>query len=113
MEAEIKVIQPSGLLDSIQGSQIRQEVSALVQAGVKNFLIDLAEVTLMDSSGLGALVTALQQVKAMHGQFSLCSVGPRVQMVFELTGLDQAFEIYADRHEFEKIKAAKQESPIF
>ncbi|MDX2100534.1 MAG: STAS domain-containing protein [Leptolyngbyaceae cyanobacterium bins.59] len=110
MESDIKILQPAGLLDSIQGKQLHREVSENVRKGLRRFLIDFQDVTLMDSSGLGALVVAFQEVRSVDGQFAFCSVGPKVRMVFELTGLDQTFEFYTDQTDFKS--AATQASTV-
>jgi len=54
-------------------------------------VIDLTEVTLLDSSGLGALVSLLNRARAGHGQLGLICPHRRLRRVFEITGLRRAF----------------------
>ena len=60
----IKIVKPVGKLDVSASTEFRREVNAIVTANCPKFLvIDLELVTFMDSSGLGALVSALKAVR--------------------------------------------------
>ena len=54
-------------------------------------MIDLTDVTLLDSSGLGALVSLLNRARTGHGQLGLICPHRRLRRVFEITGLRRAF----------------------
>lgn len=54
-------------------------------------VIDLTDVTLLDSSGLGALVSLLNRVRAGDGRLGLICPHRRLRRVFEITGLRRAF----------------------
>lgn len=62
-----------------------------VDAGAAPVVIDLTDVTLLDSSGLGALVSLLNRVRAGDGQLGLICPHRRLRRVFEITGLRRAF----------------------
>jgi anti-sigma B factor antagonist len=57
-------------------------------------LINLQEVSYMDSSGLAALVAGLNRARKHHCDVWLCSMPSQIRILFELTRLDQVFEIY-------------------
>ncbi|HBQ98417.1 MULTISPECIES: STAS domain-containing protein [unclassified Roseofilum] len=101
MSQTVKHIQPSGILDSTKAGQFRDEVSALVKSGADAIVIDLKEVTFIDSSGLGALVAALKTVRSAGGKLLICSINEQVRMLFELTSMDRVFEVYSSREECE------------
>lgn len=98
----IKHIQPSGILDSTKVAQFRDEVNALVQSHPDVILIDLKEVTFIDSSGLGALVAALKTVRSAGGKLLICSINEQVRMLFELTSMDRVFDVLPNREEFDQ-----------
>ena len=98
----IKVIQPGGVFDGTQTSEFRRNINDSIDAGAEVILVDLQDVTFMDSSGLGALVVALKTVRAKGGKLVLCSVNDQVKMLFELTSMETVFKIFADRKSFEK-----------
>lgn len=96
----VRVIQPSGLLDGVNGNQLQQEIAATVQAEVSQILINFEAVSFMDSSGLGALVIALKRVRGSGSRLSLCCLNDQVTMLLELTGMDEIFEIFSTQEEF-------------
>lgn len=98
----IKVVQPSGILDGTQAMQFRQEISLLVEQKADIIVIDFKNVTLMDSSGLGALVLSLKTVRSAGAKLFLCSINEQIQMLFELTRMDRVFEIFSSREELEQ-----------
>jgi len=108
MSPNVKVVQPSGILNGITSNQLRRDVSEFVSSGVDTVLIDLQHVTFIDSSGLGALVATMKMVQAAGGKFFVCSVKNQVKMVFELTRMDRIFEEFADRDEFNRQVLAAQ-----
>jgi anti-sigma B factor antagonist len=100
IDTTLKVLQPTGVLDGTQTSQFRGELDDVVGTGAKLILIDLKDVTFMDSSGLAALVTAFKTVRSSGGKLCVCSVNQQIKMLFELTSMDRVFEIFADQDEF-------------
>lgn len=96
----VRVIQPSGLLDGVNGNQLQQEIAATVQAEVSQIIINFEAVSFMDSSGLGALVIALKRVRGSGSRLSLCCLNDQVTMLLELTGMDEIFEIFSTQEEF-------------
>jgi anti-anti-sigma factor len=96
----VKVIQPRGLLDGVNGNQLQQEVAATIQAGVSQILINFESVSFMDSSGLGALVIALKRVREAGRRLALCSLNDQVKMLLELADMDGVFEIFGSPEEF-------------
>lgn len=99
---QVKIFQPAGTLDGTKASQLRREINDAVSAGVKTVLIDLENLTFMDSSGLGALVSALKTVRSAGGKLCICCVNNQVGMLFELTSMNRVFEIYPTQAEFEQ-----------
>jgi len=108
MSSDVKVVQPTGILDGIRGNQLRRDVNDIVAEGAKTVLIDLKDVTFMDSSGLSALVSALKTVRTSGGKLYLCSINDQVRMVFDLTRMDRVFETFANEDEFNKAILSKE-----
>ncbi|MBW4621620.1 MAG: STAS domain-containing protein [Cyanosarcina radialis HA8281-LM2] len=78
----------------------RQLLAAVSSPEVSILLVDLSEVEYIDSAGLMAFVSALNLAKSLDRHLSICSVAPAVRMVFELTQLDLAFEIFENDRAF-------------
>jgi anti-sigma B factor antagonist len=102
MSSSLKIIQPSGILDGTQAGQFRQEIAEAVHAGASLIVVDLKEVTFMDSSGLGALVLSLKTVRSAGAQLFLCSINEQIKILFELTNMDRVFEIFPNLAELEQ-----------
>ncbi|MEX0271865.1 STAS domain-containing protein [Leptolyngbyaceae cyanobacterium UHCC 1019] len=100
INSEVKIFQPSNILDSASTASLSQDIDNALQAGVKQMLIDLQSVSFIDSSGLGGLVSSFKSVRLSGGTLSLCSINEQPRMLLEITGIDQVFDIYASQQEF-------------
>ena len=101
MEPTVQVLAPSGILDGTQAAEVRNKVSEALATGAKTLLIDLKDITFIDSSGLGTLVSVLKKVRSQDCEMVVCSISPQVKMLFELTSMDQVFQVFEDRAAFE------------
>jgi anti-sigma B factor antagonist len=72
---------------------LREKVKALLSAGRKKIVLDLKSVTLIDSSGLGALVTAHTSAKSSGATLGLCNLGSRTNELLQITRLVTVFEV--------------------
>ncbi|MHC0064311.1 STAS domain-containing protein [Nostoc sp. UIC 10890] len=108
MSLSVKVLELSGILDGVRGNELRREVSNIVANGADILLLDLKEIKFVDSSGLGALVSAMQIVRAANAKLFVCSVSDQVRMLFELTKMDRIFQTFADQDEFNRQVLATQ-----
>ena len=71
-------------------------VAALVAAGHRNILIDLAPVTYVDSATIGCLMDCYRLVKNAGGHLKLSSVQKRVETMLTMTGAQNFIQIHAD-----------------
>lgn len=102
MSSIVKIVQPSGILDGISVNQLRREISDLVEKGADIVLVDFQDVTFMNSSGLGALVSTLKVVRSAGAELFICSLSDQLKMIFQLTKMDRVFKTFANQDEFEK-----------
>lgn len=87
---DLVLIGLAGELDIYTVPGFRQDVERFDPAEVQ-LVIDLAEVTLLDSSGLGALVSLLNRARGGQGRLGLVCPHRHLRRVFEITGLRRAF----------------------
>jgi anti-anti-sigma factor len=99
---EIKVFPLKGTLDATKAQEFRQRISEIIESGAKIVLVDFKDVTFMDSSGLGALVLAFKALRAADSKLVICSINEQVRILFELTGMDKVFEIFANQDDFHR-----------
>lgn len=102
----VKVVQPSGILDSTNGNQLRRDVSDAIASGAETVLIDCQDLVFMDSSGLSALVMILKAVREAGVKLSLCSINDQLRMLFELTSMESVFEVFPNQDEFNRVMSA-------
>ena len=65
----------------------------------KNIILDLSQLTFVDSSGLGAFLFCLKRLNQKNGDLNLCGVTKPVRILFELVRLHQIIDIFDTREE--------------
>ncbi len=65
----------------------------------KKFVLHMAEVKFVDSSGLGSMVRLAGVMRAHHGDVKLCEISPFVLQVLEATSLHKVFHTYPSEKE--------------
>jgi anti-sigma B factor antagonist len=75
---------------------LRTEVLDQVNNGSKKILLNLAEVTYIDSAGLGELTGSFTSVRNRGGQLKLLSLTKRVHDLMQITKLYTVFDVYDD-----------------
>ncbi len=96
MVNDVAIISLSGkLLGGPPASdEIKNEVYRLLDDGVRKFVFDLEEVSRMNSSGLGILISALSSIKNRGGELKLAAVNETMEGVLVSTKLNTIFDIY-------------------
>lgn len=89
------VIALDGEIDLETAPTVRTTLLEHLKKG-KNLLIDLAQVTYIDSSGIASLVEGLQMARKQGHDLALVSVSQRAHRVLELARLDKVFTLHAD-----------------
>jgi anti-sigma B factor antagonist len=74
-------------------SALRDKLKGLVAEGKKNLLLNMGNVTMIDSSGLGALVAAYSSAKAGGAALRLCNLGSQTNQLLQMTKLLTVFEV--------------------
>ena len=77
-------------------SVLREHVRSLVRSGQTSLLIDLGEVSYIDSGGVGTLIQMFREVTRVGGQFKLLHPTWCSTRVLGITHLATVFEIYED-----------------
>lgn len=83
----------TGEIDVSTSNRVREALIAISNSGESSVVVDMANVTFMDSTGLAALVGPLKRFRSMNGQIVLHSPSKGVQKVLEITGLTRVFTI--------------------
>lgn len=93
-QGAVTVVHVAGEIDVYTAPLLREVLDKQVAAGRTNLVVDLENVSFMDSTGLGVLVGRLKLVRGQNGTLRIVSAQERILKVFKITGLDKVFHIY-------------------
>jgi anti-sigma B factor antagonist len=89
------VVALSGEIDMEEAPKVRRVLLDSMRQK-RDILVDLSQVTYIDSSGIASLIEGLQTARKQKNDLALVSVSQRVRRVLELARLDKVFTIHAD-----------------
>jgi anti-sigma B factor antagonist len=94
---DVTVIDAVGRITLGEGaSTFRDTIKDLATKGNQKILLNLSEVTYIDSSGIGELVSGFTTVTNHGGQLKLIGLTKRVKDLLQITKLYTVFEVYDD-----------------
>jgi anti-sigma B factor antagonist len=112
-QVPLALLQVMGDLDAEAAGLLRAHMRDALDEGRENLLIDLRDVSLIDSAGIGVLVGGLKRSREAHGDVGLIVTQAHLLRMFELTGLDQAFLIGDDEESvIDLLTAAHQDRTV-
>ncbi len=93
----VSVVDLSGRITLGEGcSQLRELIRDLLAKGQKNILLNLGEVTYIDSSGIGELVSGFTAVSNQGGYLKLLNLTKKVHDLLQITKLLTVFDVHDD-----------------
>ncbi len=93
------VVQAAGEIDLNCSLEFQQALLNLLDQHPQRIVINLSDVSYMDSSGVASLVKLLSRVRRGGATLHLVGLRDRVRSVFEITRLDSVFDIFATEEE--------------
>ena len=94
---DVVIVDLKGKLTAGLGDQIlRETVQALLAEGWKKIVLNLSEVTTLDSAGLGELVAGLKTARNLGATLKILNQSARVQQSLYITRLLPVFDIHED-----------------
>jgi anti-sigma B factor antagonist len=88
------VVPLQGEIDLNVSADVASSLNELISNKAPRVILDLTEVTYIDSSGLAVLIGGMQQIEDYGGKFALAGVGDDVRSILETARLDQFFVTY-------------------
>ena len=92
------LIVASGELDVQSVPELKERLAEAVDAGTKRVVVDLAEVSFIDSLSLSALVGARRRL-GEDGRLAVVAVHEYVRLILQATGLEQVLDVFDTRDE--------------
>jgi len=97
---EVMILDLKGRLTAGLGDQILHDaIDELLAEGRRRILLNLSEVSFLDSAGVGELVAGLKTARRFEAELKLLNVGERVYSTLDMARLQPTFEIYNDESE--------------
>ncbi len=96
----VTIIEPKGKITIGVGDvALRDAVHEALDAGARNILVGLGQVTTIDSSGIGELVSAYTTVTNRGGKLKLSNLPAKVTDILQMTQLISVFEVFGTEKE--------------
>jgi anti-sigma B factor antagonist len=100
----VGVVTLEGEIDIYSAPQFKEVLVNGIEDGARRVIVNLTAVTFIDSTALGVLVSGAKRVRPRNGSLDIICTDENIIRIFEITGLDRIFGIYASRAE--AVKAA-------
>ena len=93
---DIRVVVPKREIDFLTAPQLQEELERAIAEGDGKVVVDLCDVSFMDSSGAHALLEASKRLRALNRGFSVICIRGSISRLLELLGLGSAFAVQTD-----------------
>jgi anti-sigma B factor antagonist len=91
------VVSLSGELDLSTVPRLQTCLQEHQRAGAAAVILDLSQVTFIDSSGIGALIRAFKDSENGRRLLTVIAADTQVERVLQLSGIDKALPLFGDR----------------
>jgi len=108
---DIPVLDVTGEIDIYTTPQFKEAVSEAIDQNKPAIVINMAQVTYMDSSGFGTLLSATKRLRPLDGALYLSGCNEAIQRMLQITRLNTIFGVYATEEEaIAAVKSAPSEA---
>lgn len=90
---EETIIRIEGVLDAVTTPDIRPEIDSLVTQKRRDITVDVSSLRLIDSSGVGVIVSLFKRCKAFGGVVRVSGLKDQPLTIFRLLRLDKVFKL--------------------
>jgi anti-sigma B factor antagonist len=93
LDRGVTQVRLAGEVDAGIAQPLQQSLDGLVQDGHIRLLIDLADVSFIDSTGLAVLLHTMRQLRRRRGKLAVACPNPAIRELFELVGHNLLFPV--------------------
>jgi anti-sigma B factor antagonist len=90
---DVTVLRISGSLDALSTPELRPTIDALVAEKRPSITVDLSDLRLIDSSGVGAIVSLYKRMRALGAKVEVVGLKDQPLAIFRLLRLDRIFTV--------------------
>ncbi len=98
------IVNLCGEIDQYAAAELKGSIDVEIQSFSKrNVIINLKDVEMMDSSGIGLIVGRYKLTTSLGGKFVICNASSNIKRMVELSGITKVINYYDSLTEAEKI----------
>lgn len=90
-----EILDVSGEIDVYTAPQFKEAVNSIIASGQKDLIINMAQVSYMDSSGFGTLLSATKRLRPEGGTVNLVAVNSAIERMLKITRLNTVFGTFS------------------
>jgi anti-anti-sigma factor len=94
VENEIYIVDIVGNLDTNTAPDAENELTKLMDQGVKKIVINFDKLDLITSAGLRVFLAASKRIKSEEGDIRICNLNETVQEVFDISGFSTILNVF-------------------
>jgi anti-anti-sigma factor len=98
-ESGIEVVDITGVLDAFSTADAKAELKKLTDARHYKIVLNMQNVTYVNSTAIGAIVAVAQQVRRRKGDLKIYGMKEDIRKVFDLVGASKILEIFETEQE--------------
>ncbi len=99
-DGDLAIVAMGGELDYEASPQLRARLVGAIKAGGRRLVLDLTDVTFIDSTAIGVLAGTVARLDEVGGgSLAVVSTNDKVLQIFEITGLDSVIGLHGSREE--------------
>lgn len=88
VKKDVLIVRLAGELDHHEADILRDEwQEKMYNSGIKHVIVNLADISFMDSSGLGVILGRYKEVLQLGGEMIVCHITPAIKRLFDMSGL--------------------------
>ena len=93
---DICFMEVDGEVDAEHAAQLKKAIAKAREDFAKSFVLDLSQVSFIDSTGLGVLISLMRHLHEAGGRLKLVGLRDEVRSIFEITRLSDFMQIFPD-----------------
>ncbi|MCX6376744.1 MAG: STAS domain-containing protein [Armatimonadetes bacterium] len=92
--SDIPVVKVTGEIDAYTAPEFKSALGKAILFGAEHIIVDLTDVSYMDSSGFGCLLSATKRVRPRGGTINLVGCSEAIERMLKITSLDTIFGMF-------------------
>jgi len=97
---DLAILVVGGEVDFEVSPQLKARLMKTIKAGRRRLVLDLSDVTFIDSTAIGVIAGAVEKLdEAGGGSLAIVCTHDKVMQIFEITGLDSVITVHPSREE--------------